>query len=76
MFVKTYYGSFNLGLRDIIWALVPHGYIRPNIGIFPIFPTFRVPQGVEVLIIVFLCFDREQLLIRGLKALRCFHAKV
>ena len=42
MFVNTCYGSFNLGICHIIWALVSHGYICPNIGILASPPTFRV----------------------------------
>ena len=45
MFVNTYYGSFNLGICHIIWALVSHGHVCPNMGILANFPTLRVLQG-------------------------------
>ena len=43
--MNTYYGSFNLGICHIVWALVSHAYIFPNIGILAVFPTFRVLQA-------------------------------
>ena len=43
--VNSYYGSFNSGTRHIIWDLVSHGYICPNIGILAITFTFHVLQG-------------------------------
>ena len=75
MFVNTYYGSFNLGRCHIVWDLVSHGYIFPDIGILVIFPTFHVLQSAEVLKMVLLCFGPGPMVIKGLTALGCFHAK-
>ena len=44
------------------------------LAFFPFFPL-SCASRVEVLKEVFLCCEREQLLIRGLKALGYFHAK-
>ena len=75
MFLNTYYSSFNLTTLPYYMGFGEPWVYMSEYWHLGQFPQFSCALWVEVLNMVFLWFEPEPLLIKGLKALGYIHAK-